>query len=342
MKPRTLLAIHRWIALAFAPFLILQAVTGAALLYRNNLSALIEPSRTSAAGEMAPLSQMIASAESAQPDKRLTRIFLPVTPNGTAFAQLEGTSGSLGHALLDPGNGEVLEQGTLWHFPLEAALQLHFRLNNGNWGLAVVCLYGLALVVIALTGLWHWWPGHHRVMQALRIPARTPKRLKLRAWHRSSGALLALALFVTSLTGVLTGVPSLDFGSTHSAPQPAFVPAHIDRAFAAAQGRFPDARPRDVRFRPDGSLAVNFFAPRGGEWAVDTVVASTADGSVVSATPYEANDALWTYTLPVHTGTIAGSGGRWLMLAVAAGLLFLAISGPLAWWRSRKKGKPAR
>ncbi|WP_164843910.1 PepSY-associated TM helix domain-containing protein [Croceicoccus ponticola] len=343
MKPRTLLSIHRWIALVFAPLLAMQAVTGGALLFRDDLSAVMEPARISAPGQIVPLSVLAASAENAQPKRRIVRIFLPQHDDGTAFAQLDGYDGAVGHALLDPGNGKLLATGSIWHFPLETALQLHFRLNGGNFGLLLVCLYGFALMLIAATGLWHWWPGRKRMLQALKIPARMPQRLKLRAWHRSSGALLSGVLLVTALTGILTGYPSLVFGPSPASATPIpMIPADIDAAYALAKAEFPASRPRDVRFRQDGTLAINFFAPRGGAWAVDTVIVSNVDQAIVSVTPYEANNALWTYTLPIHTGSIAGVAGRWLMLAAAAGLLFLTISGPLAWWRARKKGKTAQ
>lgn len=342
MKPRTLLKIHRWIALAFAPFLILQAVTGAALIFRDDLSALLLPSRVTPAGEVAALSEIVASAERSQPAKHLTRLFLPSSPDGTAFAQLEALEGEISHALIDPGNAAVLSSGSVWKYPLEAALQLHFRLNSGNIGLILVCIYGMALAVIAASGLWYWWPGRKQIWQALRVSSHTPKRLKLAAWHRFSGALLAMALLVISISGVLTGYPSLVFGSSlPPAPQPVFEAAKIDAAFALALERFPQSHPRDVRFRPDGNLAVNLVAPRGGAWAIDNVVISTDETRILSVTPHEENDALWSYTLPVHTGTIAGFAGRWLMLAAAAGLLFLAISGPLLWWRSSKKRRKA-
>lgn len=343
MRPRTLLAFHRWIALAFFPFLLLQAVTGGALLFRAELASLIDPSRATAPGTAVPLSTMAQAARQAWPEYRLTRLHFPETPDDTAFAQLDGADASVRHMLIDPGNGAVLSQGSIWHYPLEAALQLHYRLASGNVGLAFVGLYGIALALLAITGLWHWWPGRTRVGQALRIPARTPQRLKLRMWHRSAGAVVAAALLVISVTGVLTIYPDLTFGATPPTPPAAapLAPEKIDAAYALAAAQFPGSHPRDVRFRPDGTVAVNFFAPRGGAWAVDTVAIDAA-GKVTKVTPHEANTALWTITLPIHTGTIAGrigAGGigRILMLAAATGLLFLAVSGPLAWWRARKK-----
>lgn len=350
MKPRTLLAVHRWLALVVAPFLLLQAATGAALLWRDEIEALIEAPRATApvgdAQAEAPLSALAQAARSASPGWRLARINFPATDDGTVFAQLDRPGGAVRHVRLDPGNAVVLSSGSLWHYPLEAALQLHYRLAGGAWGMTVVCLLGASLALIALTGLWHWWPGRRRIAQALRIPARTPDRLKLRMWHRTVGAVLAGALLVIAVTGSLTVYPDIAFAPAAAAPPPLppADPARTDAALAAATARYPDAQVRDVRFRPDGTLTVNFRAPRGGFYAIDTVVVDTASAEVAKVTPYEANTAWYMITLPIHTGTIAdriGAGwlARLLLVAAAAGLLFLSISGPLAWWRARRHGK---
>ncbi len=192
--------------------------------------------------------------------------------------------------------------------------------------------------MISLTGFWHFWPGRHRLVQALKVPARTPQRLRLRMWHRSAGAVLALALLVTAVTGVMTAWPSLSFAAPAPAPPPFVWDAQAtDTAFARAGTAFPGASPRDVRFLADGSLAINYRAPRANVIAVDTVAISTTDPTAMTATAWEDNAALWALSLPIHSGAIAGLIGRLLMLAAAGGLLFLCISGPLSWWRARRK-----
>ncbi|MCB2046867.1 MAG: PepSY domain-containing protein [Novosphingobium sp.] len=341
-KPRSLLIAHRWIALVFAPLLLLQAATGAILLFRDELTQFALPAETGKDGKIVPLSTLAGAAIKAFPDLHLKRIFFPVEGKSAAFAQLEGTDGTMRYAAIDPDSGIVLASGSIWRFPHEAALQVHYKLMSGPVGLAIVALNGLALAVLALSGVWHWWPGASRVARELGAPARAPARLKLRMWHRSVGAVLAFVLLSSAVTGMLLSVPDIPapWAAAVTTPEPSDPDAKsIDRAFGLAQSAFPASEPRDVRFAADGSLSVNFLAPRGGKWAVDVVTVSTIDERVTSILPFEQNHALWITALPIHTGDTIGPAGRWPILAAAFALVFLAISGPLAWWRSRRKGR---
>lgn len=343
-KPRSLLALHRWIALAFAPLLLIQATTGVALLFRDELSRLVHPAGPNQTGTTVPLSTMAEAARRTAPDLQVTRIFYPADSANVALAQLEGPGGAVRYAAIDPANGAVVSSGSIWRFPLEAALQVHFRLMSGTVGLIVVALNGLALALLAGSGLWHWWPGAARVARELKAPARAPARLKLRMWHRSLGAVLAVVLMASAITGVLLAVENLPLPGTATAqaePAPPPGPQAIDDAFALARKANPGARPRDVRLAADGSLKFNFLAPRGGRWAVDVVtVAAGAEGGVTRL-PLEDNRALWLTTLPIHSGDAIGPAGRWPMLAAAIALIVLAISGPVLWWRRTRRG-PAR
>lgn len=338
MKPRIVLSLHRWIALVVAPLLAMQAVTGGVLLFREDLAEIGTALPHAADERVAPISLVADRARVAFPEDRLARLFLPRDASHPVFAQFETADGGVRHAQIDPVTAQVLTAGSIWRYPLEAALQLHFRLAAGNTGLVVVSLYGLALAVISLTGLWHFWPGARRLVQALKVPARTPQRLRLRMWHRSAGAVLSLALLVTAVTGVMTAWPSLSFAAPAPAPSPfAWDAQATDAAFDLAGSAFPGAAARDVRFLPDGSLSINFRAPRANAIAVDTVSISTLDPAAMTTTAWEDNAALWALSLPVHAGAVAGMIGRLLMLAAAGGLLFLCISGPLAWWQARRK-----
>jgi uncharacterized iron-regulated membrane protein len=340
-KPRSLLALHRWIALAFAPLILIQATTGAALLFRDELTRLAHPAGPNQTGAAVPLSAMAKAARRSAPDFRVTRIFFPTDGASAALAQLEGRGGTMRYAAIDPTNGAVLSSGSIWRFPLEAALQVHFRLMSGTVGLIVVTLNGLALALLAGSGLWHWWPGTARVARELKAPMRAPARLKLRMWHRSLGAVLAVVLMASATTGVLLAVENLPMPGAATAlagPASQSGPQALDDAFALARKANPGARPRDVRLAPDGSLKVNFLAPRGGRWAVDVVTVAAGAQGGVTRLPLEDNRALWLTTLPIHTGDTIVPAGRWPMLAAAIALIVLAVSGPVLWWRRTRKG----
>ena len=347
MNKPGLLALHRSLALAFAPLLLLQALTGAALLFREPLARLIDPAGMSAllhSGPAASIAKLATSAEAAMPGFRLRRIFLPAAPEATALAELAGSDGVVRYASLDPGSARVLASGSIWRFPMEAALQLHYRLMDGRLGLAIVLLNGLALLALAGSGLGFWWPGRKRALKSLAIRKSLPARARLRGWHRTGGVAVSLVILSSALSGVLLVVP--DLAATPAAAAPAAPdrpsPAMIDGAVARAQKQFPAAGLRDIRFPPADRIDVNFLAPEHNPRAVHVVSVRLSDGEILKRLPAQANPVLWMKVLTLHTGDSAGLAGRLLLLAEALVLALLAVSGPVMWWQARRRRQKGR
>lgn len=339
-----LLIFHRRLALIIAPLLFLQALTGIALLFREELDGLTTPApaQRAATGEVT-ISTIVSGATEAMPGHRVSRIFLPVTSHDTAFVHLAAGDGAARYAAIDPANGQALATGAVWRFPAEAALQIHYRLLDGRFGMAIVLLNGVTLVLMSATGMLYWWPGRQRIGKSLAIKAAAPPRARLRQWHRSIGVILTPLVLFSATTGILLVLPDL----TAPDPPPASAPpsasaAQIDRAFTRAVAAAPGAQVRDIRFPAADRIDVNFRAPRYNTQAIDIVSVRLSDGTVLKTVPAEHNPALWIGILPLHSGTEMGIAGRILLAIEGAVLMILAITGPLMWWHARrpKRRKP--
>ena len=341
-----LLALHRPLALVFAPLLFVQGLTGSVLLFRVSLARLIDPAGMTAQGVAppAPVSTLLASAGARFPGARVTRLFLPQTPRDTVFANLSMPDGSARYASLEPGSGKVLAAGSVWRFPLEAALQIHYRLMGARTGMAVILANGLALALLAATGLGFWWPGKQRIGKSLAIGRSVPARLQLRQVHRSAGVVLSAILLFSATTGVLLVAP--DLAEANGGPAATALPPRstgaIDRAIAQAQARFPQARLRDIRFPLADRLDINFFAPERNPRTVHFVSVTIEDARVTTALSASDNPVLWMKLLPLHTGDSFALPGKIALLAVALALAFLATSGPVMWWQARKFRRKAQ
>lgn len=346
MTKAGLLSLHRSVALVFAPLLLLQALTGATLVFRDPLARVIDPSAMTAPtlGPTAPIAELAASAQARFPDYSLRRMYLPSSPGDVAFGELAGADGSACFVSLDPVSARVLATGPVWRFPLEAALRLHHRLLDGRAGLALVLANGIALTLLAASGVSFWWPGRGRALKSLAIRKAAPKRLKLRLWHRSCGVAISIVVLFSATTGVLLVAPDLaaSSGAASSGPAPLRSFARIDNAVALAQAQFPGARLNDIRFPPADRIDVNFLAPARNSRAFHVVSVSISRPRVLDRLPAENNPVLWMTVLPLHSGDSFGLAGRLLLLVEAAVLIFLAISGPTMWWRSRssKRRRP--
>ncbi|MFY9349643.1 PepSY-associated TM helix domain-containing protein [Sphingobium sp.] len=334
------LRLHRYAGLVMALFLLVQAMTGALLLYRGPVERWLDPAgQTSRAqGPAVSAGQAMAAASTAFPDARVTRLFAPDASRATWFAHMARADGEAVYATVDPAGGAVLRAGGLSRFPLEATLQLHYRLLSGRAGMAVIALNGLALLLMAGSGLAYWWPKRNPA-KALAIRWTLSPRLVLRQAHRTLGVVAAAFLILLSATGFLLVFP--DLVASGGGASPAVVSAaQVDRDLALAQRAFPGAALRDIRIGGD-RLTVNFHAPERNARAVHVVPVALAGPRIVSATPAQRNGALWMPLLPIHTGDFLAPVGPPVWLLAALSLAALAISGPLLWWHAAAQRRRA-
>jgi uncharacterized iron-regulated membrane protein len=340
MRGARFLIIHRWLGLALAPFLMVQALTGAVLVVHE--LTLPAPAATNPAGTgTAPASALIAAAQQARPAFHVRRLYLPGSTGRTAFAEMATTAGATAYAELDPASARSLDAGALWRFPFRAAVQVHYRLADGTFGMIMVLITGVALVLAALSGLIHWWPGRNRVVQALRVRRGLPARLRLRQWHRTVGAAASALALLSGATGVLLIAPDLmpvPAGTT-TAPPPAPSAAQVDAAVAAARARFPGASVRDLRLPPADRIDINLDAPGRNARAVHAVSVRLSDMVVTRAVAAQENPALWMKVLYFHTGEAVPWAGPLLLLGEAGALAFLAWAGTKMWFNTGRKAK---
>jgi uncharacterized iron-regulated membrane protein len=335
------LRLHKIIGLAMATFLLVQALSGAMLVYRGPLARLIDPVAMTSGRARPEISvgAAVARANRAAAGYQVTRLFAPDADGATYFAQLGNRDGALRYASVDPAGGAVLRAGSVFAFPVEAALQIHYRLMAGKVGMAVVVLNGIALLAMIASGLVYWWPKRGKMGKALEIRWTLSPRLVLRQCHRTAGVVLSAILLFVATTGLLLAVPEFLGSGAASAPSPASAAA-IDRSLMLAQTAFPDAALRDLRIESD-RLIVNFHAPDRNARAIHRVVVTLAKPHIVSATRAQNNPALWMSVLPLHAGDAFGGAGQAVLLIVALALAALCVSGPLMWWQAKRARRPA-
>ena len=342
---RTLLQVHRWCGLLIAAFLLVQALTGAMLVFHHELAQWIDPSgmvRRTPAGE-APLSRVVASVRATYPGFELQRIVFPQVDRGTYFAHLVNARGVVRYASIDPGSGEVLRAGSIWRFPTEAALLIHYQLMAGRAGLTVVLLLGASLLTMAATGLAYWWPRPGRWARSLEVNWRAPSRMVLRQAHRALGPLAALILTVSAATGIVLAIGLLAGSGSVRSTAPSGLPpvadTNIDRAYALARAAYPDRGVRDLRMPTPGAFNLFFWAPERQPEAVHGVRIELQDLRVRSISRAETDKSLSTLVLPIHTGESGGWIGRLIILLGGVSLAILAVTGPLMWFQARGRGK---
>jgi len=338
---RLLLQIHRWSGLAAALLILLQAGTGALLVFRTSLAELVDPAgmtRASAAGA-APLSRIVEAGRARYPGFGVEKVVFPQTSRGVYLVHLLDPRGDGRYVSVDPGTAQALRAGELWVFPAEAVLQVHYRLLTGRVGLALMMLSGLALLVMAASGLSYWWPKRGRWKKSLAVNTRLPGKVVLRQIHRTLGVACAASAVFSATTGlvvagefILTPGPLIPLAASAEA-----VGGNVDRALAQARTVYPGRSIRDVRLPQAGALDVFFWAPEASPHAVHRVRVDLAADRVRDVTPAARAGALWMTVLPIHSGDTFGTAGSFVILFGALGLVTLAATGPIVWFLSRRR-----
>jgi uncharacterized iron-regulated membrane protein len=391
MRIKALLrTLHLWLGLALALWAILVALTGATLAYRAHLESWLNPQAYWVAGTPQPpnFDRIARELDARYPDRRIVQfhrngldpaeamhvnLTRRITPEQPLDLQSPGFNPLFDAELevfVDPATGAVLGEKRFEDF-MRVIYDFHTTLLLPRVGKSYLGILGAGLFVIAASGLIYWWPRAARFRQALRITTDRGTRRLLRDLHVFGGALVAVLLLLSTLTGVLmcyevpiqrelrhlglavsTSPPApahapAPGGSTNAAPPPAaFISAQ--QAADAALAAYPDYDVvlllPPVSGRPRYSLQL-FPRHVSRVWRTVEAQVDASSGRVVSAfdpqrQPWGNNLVLW--LIFFHNGQMFGVTGQAIVLGLGLVLLGLSLSGPWIWFLGRRANQRTR
>lgn len=251
---------HVYTGLVLSLLLLVLALTGSALVYKEAYWKLVYPElrgpdiQPGAAAD----ASAIAAAMAAFGD-RLRSVKMPEPGVPAYHLYLDG-----GEAFLSAHDHRVIDSWTPRERLMPLLFDVHAHLMAGERGERVGGIVGLLGVVLAATGLVLWWPARRRLRPRTLLPRDLARRTLL-VWHRDLGAVAAPLLLLLLLTGsglvfyetartILNGA----FGAAAAAsvaPQGRgdIAPTALDaRRMARVEAAFPDAR------------VVFYYPPRAG------------------------------------------------------------------------------
>ncbi|HWJ93084.1 MAG TPA: PepSY-associated TM helix domain-containing protein [Telluria sp.] len=272
--------LHLWSGLVFGVILALQGLTGAALGWRHELDALLNPGLLQVApppGMQAGLDLRVTPQAAQAALDRLTQDPAYGKPNMLMFPESAGDvfiawyrpapGGGMWNqpvtrqVMVDPATLAVTgernwgEAGLSRPLLMPTLFHLHRYLLAGDGGKVVVAIEGVLLAFSALTGIIVWWPKLTRaaLWKAITFRVAGPwTRFSFQS-HRALGFWIALPLLFSALSGVHFNMPdwtrplvSLAGPVTPNAKlankAKAATPVAPAVAVEAAQARFPQAR----------------------------------------------------------------------------------------------------
>ena len=345
-----LLQVHRWIGLIAGVYVVVIAISGAALVFRIDLQRQLHP-QLFTPGSDGPLAGPVAIMQSvarAYPDHRLSGVDAPTTSRPTYLAYVT-SAGQFKTVLIDPVSARVL--GELPERSLVRWLQdLHYDLLAGPTGRIVNGIGAAAVMVLGLTGVCIWWPGPASWRRAFGVDT---SRRGYRLWwevHRAVGIWSVILILMWALTDLYFAFPRqaraligsiVSVSATRSpvsapaGPAPAEPPweAMIDRARAF----HPDGYVARVvlPFGERGAFLVMFAAesPTRAYAALDSVYLDRHTGDRL---PHDEartiGDAVVGSMAALHVGGFGGTPIRaiWFVFGLMPVVLF--ATGVVVWW----------
>lgn len=206
--------LHRWIGVGLCVLLVPIAVSGALLVWKEQLDALIHPGRYAVTGaEVAQsTSAYLASAARVLPGSAQPMAVRfpqdagwPVTVLARGPARAEGGPPRLLTVYLDPPTGRVLEVvdfrsslfGILHRFHENLTIPEYSGRGIGGWA-------GIGMLLLSVTGIWLWWPRNGAFLTGLRWRRAGAEITNL---HHLLGFWISLPLALVSLTGIYLAFP---------------------------------------------------------------------------------------------------------------------------------------
>lgn len=362
---------HRYIGLFIAGFLILSGLSGALISWQQELDTWLNPHWfvQNAATARAPL-DLVEQLEREHPELEVTSLPLALATSRNLFVWVQASSDdtpiAFNQVALDSLSGQIL--GTrqwgqlLWgrEYLIPLLYQFHFSLlipgRLGMWLLGAVALLWLIDGFIALVISF---PSQGRWHKSLSFRLRRGRTKSVFDLHRSGGVWLWLLLMPFAFTAIYMNLGQ-DLVRPLVARMSPLSPSPFERELAPPQIGAWLSRTDLLHLAnawadqhhisaPAGAMScirtlqlcgVGFFslaAPRyglGDSW----VYLDAHSGEITAAQIPGAGsfgDVLLQAQLPLHSGRIAGMGGRIAISVFGVLVAGLSVTGILIWLRKR-------
>ncbi len=363
---RLWLNVHLWIGLGLALLLIPISISGALLVLREPIDALINPQRYAVSGATValPASAYLATAAKAiagdSADLRPSMLRYP-EPGWPVQVQARAprradAAPRLVTVYLDPPTARVLDvvdfRASLFGF----LHVFHENLTLGSYnGRQIVGWVGIGMLTMSLTGIWLWWPRGGAFLRGLRW-TRSPRfTVNL---HHLIGFWISLPLAAVSATGIYLAFPQTartamaSVAPMSASPRGPFAGETARETVLSADRAIEIAR----RAEPGATLSTLLLpqqqrGERRLSWRAQmtrdsgepvTLIIDDQTGQLAPAAAMQSGDRAAAWIRWIHEGSHGGP--VWAALVFLAGICptIFAVTGLLMWLRKRADRRAVR
>lgn len=368
---------HFFASLIVIPFVLWQSATGVLYLWSRELASLTHPGLVEVAAgvQRASYQQQLEAVLAHEPRDRLQAIELGDDPTRSTAFFFRDTNGLAYPAFADPYTGVYLGRVESTHWMRGLSRGLHGGWPIQPWGSYLLELGASWAIVMALTGLYLWWPRHGSGLAGVLVPRlRAGPRVFWRDLHATVGvwfALILMAFLVSALPwttlwgGKLLG--SIQAATGQESPVGFFF-AGGDQHHAAAPGAPAHAHHRHAPDAQTSGLTLDEIVQKAREAGVrgQIEILVALDGGPVNLRDDHprAYDEVWlqldgrsgavqtrvtwsdfpaiprmiAFGIDLHEGHFFGRINQVFNTLFAASLVWLSVTGFMGWYRRRPQG----
>ncbi len=359
---RVAFQIHLWGGLGIGLYVLVMSVTGAILVFQEEISASIHPEWYHVRERGKPnvtIDTLIGVVRSAFPEHRIYRIYAPTTRRDTYVVSIEKQY-EFRTVFADPATGVILGSVPKQSF-MKTVWEVHANLLGGTTGRAVNCTLGLFVVLLAASGLIVWWPGAQRWWRALGVSTSGKWTAITRGLHGAVGLWTFAFVVMFATTGAMYYFGTefyrvLGLVSPLTNEPMAFSKPPSDGGKPVAEYRLLIAQ---AEAASPGKQFYGMVPPWSDKSPIRIVVGPVADDLGASEWEFKNTrnrnfyydqysgelmrqwdltnatfaDFVRSWVVPLHRGSFAGRGVMtvWVVVGLAPALLF--VLGVLIWWK---------
>jgi uncharacterized iron-regulated membrane protein len=363
--PRLYRVIWRWhfyAGLIVMPVLAVVALTGALYVFRPELEQKFNPAMLTVEPQTqrASYETQLANAKASAPaEARATAMLLhadPTWPTQFAFSTKAGDNLNI---FVNQHTGAVQGSYVYGNTFFDLVMVIHRHLAGGIIGRIAVELATSWGIILAITGLYLWWPrGRDKFLGVLFPRFRGKPYLVWRDWHAVPGfyfalfaiLILATGLFYTMgfgrgyqrLLDVTNSNPTSFAEASKSVRQPSAVPLPLDEIIAIAERTQPE---KEMYIDLPNNAEASVYVYAGSSDHPSTLTQFYIDqysGKVMGLAGWSQLPVLYKIQLlsyPIHVGSILGWPTRVLALLTCLVIVAMGVTGAVMWWIRRPKGK---
>lgn len=343
--------IHGFIGIGMGLLLIVMGLTGAGIVFREELDPIFSPAlhRVAPQAQKVLIETALEPVQAAHPDLPLQFIIFPRMPSETYHIAMKDPNGHRLETFVNPYTGAVLGERIWEQSPLGFLYILHKDLLAGTPGTIIVGVSGVVLLLMSLTGL-ALWTGWRKLATGFKVRWHSPAALLNYDLHNVGGFISNVFLLILAVTGIfivfLHVMPVLSQPPEVAKPSaPKGVPIALSQLLAKADAAMPDGKTTMMVFPELQPRTVTIHkklpGQETGRFDLSAVEVDLYSGKVVKVERVLKPEGLFQVMLAaatLHFGTFGGLPTRILYVFVGFMPTVLFVTGLANWRRGRVLG----